>query len=252
MKKQFTTEAINLKSYPLKESDRIVVMYSKDKGLIRAVAKGIKKPKSTLGARMDSFIANSLLLAKGTNMDIVSQAETVNSFSETRKDLDKIFYSMYLTEVVNSFGVENDPYSAETYDILYNALKAISQANEKKDILLAVLKFQLKIMRASGFSPEFNTCLKCGAKINNNAYFITNDGGIVCSDCVTDPRGKILIHNKIREFLNYLTNSKFDSNGEYENKATEKVCDACFNLLKNCINLHSAKKIRTTEVLASL
>lgn len=248
----YTTEAINLKAYPLKESDKIVVMYSKDKGIIRAVAKGIKKPKSSLGARMDSFIANTLLLAKGRNMDIVSQAETVNAFGNTRKDLDKIFYSMYLTEIINSFGVENDPCANEIYTILYSALKTIADAPSKKDILLAVLKFQLKIMHTSGFSPEFKNCLKCGCEINDNAYFLLNEGGIICPECINDARGKLIIHNKIREFLNYLTNANFEAQTDYEIKATEKVCEVCFNLLKNCINLHSTKKIKTPEVLAAI
>ena len=54
----FVTDAINLKSYNLSESDKIIVMYSKDKGLIRGVAKGVQKPKSKLGARMDLLVAN--------------------------------------------------------------------------------------------------------------------------------------------------------------------------------------------------
>lgn len=248
----YTTEAINLKSYPLKESDKIVVMYSKDKGIIRAVAKGIKKPKSSLGARMEAFIANSLLLAKGRNMDVVSQAETVNAFGNTRKDLDKIFYSMYLTEVVSSFGVENDPCSEDIYNTLYNALKTIAECANKKDILLTVLKFQLKIMHISGFSPEFNTCLKCGCKIDSNAYFMIYEGGIMCPDCVKNVNGKLMIHNKIREFLNYLVNADFDAITDYETKATEKVCEVCFNLLKKCIEQHSMKKFKTTEILAAI
>lgn len=248
----YTTEAINLKSYPLKETDRIVVMYSKDKGIIRAVAKGIKKPKSSLGARMEAFIANTLLLAKGRNMDVVSQAETINTFGKTRKDLDKIFYSMYLTEVVNNFGVENDPCSEEIYETLYNALKTITDCTEKKDILLTVLKFQLKIMHISGFSPEFNTCLKCGCKIDTNAYFLINEGGIVCPNCISDIHGKLMLHNKLREFLNYLVSADYEAVTDYETKATEKVCEACFNLLKKCIEQHSAKKIKTTQVLAAI
>lgn len=248
----YTTDAINLKSYPLKESDKIVVMYSRDKGIIHAVAKGIKKPKSSLGARMEAFIANTLLLAKGRNMDVVSQAETLNSFGGTRKDLDKIFYSMYLTEVVNNFGVENDPCSAETYDVLYNALKTIADAADKKDILLTVLKFQLKMMYISGFSPEFNTCLKCGCKVENNAYFLFNEGGIICEECINDTRGKLSIHGKIREFLNYLTTAEFNAVTDYETKATEKVCEVCFNLLKQCIAQHSTRKIKTTEILAAI
>lgn len=251
-KQTYTTQAINLKSYPLKESDKIVVMYSKDKGIIKAVAKGTKKPKSTLGARMEAFIANTLLLSKGRNMDIVSQAETLNSFSNTRKDLDKIFYSMYLTEVVNNFGIENDPCSNEIFDILYKALNAIAQSTDKREILLTVLKFQLKIMQTSGFAPELTTCLKCGCKIESNAYFLINEGGIMCENCLNDTRGKLSIHNKIREFLNYLTTADFDATTDYETKATEKVCEVCFNLLKNCIELHSSRKMRTTKMLAAI
>ena len=61
----FVTDAINLKAYNLSEADKIIVMYSKDKGLIRGVAKGVKKPKSKLGARMDLLVANKLMLYKG-------------------------------------------------------------------------------------------------------------------------------------------------------------------------------------------
>ena len=62
MNNNYVTEAINLKSYNLNDADKILVMYSKDNGLIKGVAKGVKKPKSKLGARMDLLVANSLQL----------------------------------------------------------------------------------------------------------------------------------------------------------------------------------------------
>ena len=105
----FVTDAINLKSYNLSEADKIIVMYSRDKGLIRGVAKGVKKTKSKLGARMDLLVANKLMLYKGKNLDRICQAEALNTFHKTRQNMDKIFYSMYVTEVVNNFGVEDDP-----------------------------------------------------------------------------------------------------------------------------------------------
>ena len=139
---KYTTQAINLKSYPLKESDKIIVMYSKDKGLIRGVAKGVKKPKSKLGARMDLLVANKLMLYKGKNLDRICQAEALNTFQKTRQNMDKIFYSMYITEVVNNFGVEDDPCAKEVYDILYKALEKISNASDNVEILISVIKFQ--------------------------------------------------------------------------------------------------------------
>ena len=158
----FVTDAINLKSYNLSEADKIIVMYSRDKGLIRGVAKGVKKPKSKLGARMDLLVANKLMLYKGKNLDRICQAEALNTFNKTRQNMDKIFYSMYVTEVVNNFGVEDDPCSNEVYDILYGALNKISEALDIVEILLAVIKFQLKMMQISGFGIELDTCLCCG------------------------------------------------------------------------------------------
>ena len=65
----YVTNAINLKSYNLNDADKIIVLFSKEKGLLRGVAKGLKKPKSKLGARMDSLVANNLMMIKGRSMD---------------------------------------------------------------------------------------------------------------------------------------------------------------------------------------
>ena len=146
----FVTDAINLKAYNLSEADKIIVMYSRDKGLIRGVAKGVKKPKSKLGARMDLLVANKLMLYKGKSLDRICQAEALNTFQKTRRNMDKIFYSMYISEVVSSFGVEDDPCSNEVYDLLYKALEKISNASDAVEIMIAVIKFQLKMMQISG------------------------------------------------------------------------------------------------------
>lgn len=246
----FVTDAINLKSYNLSESDKIIVMYSKDKGLIRGVAKGVKKPKSKLGARMDLLVANKLMLYKGKNLDRICQADVLNTFNKTRRDMDKIFYSMYISEVVSNFGVEDDPCSNEVYNLLYKALNSISDAQSKEEIFIAVIKFQLKMMQISGFGIEFDTCLCCREPINNdNMYFSSQMGGVVCSKCNETLHIKTMMHHKIRDFLNALLQFDFDYKSEYEEKATEKVCSVCFELLKNYINEHSTKKFNTPEIL---
>ena len=140
----YVTEAINLKSYNLNDADKIMVMFSKDNGLIKGVAKGIKKPKSKLGARMDLLVANSLQLLKGRSMDTIIQAQTLNNFRKTREDIDKLMYSSYISELVMNLGEGSESASEEIYDLLYKALNRISDSVTKKDALIAVIKFQLK------------------------------------------------------------------------------------------------------------
>lgn len=249
MSSTYVTDAINLKSYNLSEADKIMVMYSRDKGLIRGVAKGVKKPKSKLGARMDLFVANKLMLREGRNLATISQAEALNTFIKTRQNMDKIFYSMYVSEVVHNFGVEADPCSADIFDLLYSTLDTISKSNGKIEILLTVIKFQLKMMHLSGFSIEFDTCLSCGKSIGNQEmYFSEPKGGVFCAECNPNKLG-VRFNYKIRDFLKTLQNEGFDEKSEYEEKATEKVCLVCFELLKSYIYSHSLKKFHSTEVL---
>ena len=246
----FTTDAINLKSYPLSDSDKIIVMYSKDKGIIKGVAKGVKKPKSKLGARMEMFVANKLMLSKGKNLDTICQAVALNTFNKTRCNMDKIFYSMYISEVVNNFGIENDPTSSETYDLLYKALDTISNSQNKIEVLIATLKFQLKIMKLSGFGIELANCLICGKQVEEESiYFSQNRGGIVCESCCQNVGSMPHMHYKIRDFLVKLEQTDFEEKSEYESKATEKICLICFRLLQDYINSHSPNKFKTTDIL---
>ena len=254
MQNNFVTDAINLKSYNLSESDKIIVMYSKDKGLIRGVAKGVKKPKSKLGARMDMLVANKIMLHKGKNLDTICQADVLNTFNKTRKDLDKIFYSMYVTEVVNNFGLEEDPGAAEIYDILYKALNSISEAKNEVELLISVIKFQLKMMKESGFCVELDRCLHCHKKVEDESmYFVSGLGGIICKDCYDFvPHNKRLMPYKLRDFFKQMTLNDFDTVGEYEQKANKQVCLVTYNVLKDYIEKKSPKKMKTSSVFQDL
>ena len=252
-KENYTTNAINLKSYDLSDSDKIVLMYSEDKGLIKGVAKGVKKPKSKLGARMDYLIANTLMLAKGRNMDTICQAQSINTFKNSRQDIEKLMYSSYISEVVANFGVEGDPCSKEIYDLLYKALNKIAASETKKDVLIATIKFQLKMMLISGFSLELDTCLCCGERILNDYMFLShNMGGVICEECNSTFKIKTKMHHKIRDFLQAMLQFDFDYSCDYDKKATEKVCIVCYNLLKDYIEKRANKKFHSNKVIEEL
>ena len=251
--RNYTTDAINLKSYDLSDADKIILMYSRDKGLIRGVAKGVKKPKSKLGARMDSLIANTLMFAKGKSLDRICQAQSINTFNESRHDIDKLMCSSYISEVVSNFGVEEDPCSKEVYDLLYKALDKISRSKTKKDVLIAVIKFQLKMMLISGFSLELDSCLCCGERVlNKDMHFSQDMGGIICEECNQTFKIKTKMHYKIRDFLEAMLQFDFDYTCDYDQKANEKVCTVCFNLLKNYIQSHSSKKFKSDKILQEI
>lgn len=249
----YVTEAINLKSYNLNDADKIIVMYSKDNGLIKGVAKGIKKPKSKLGARMDLLVANSLQLLKGRSMDTIVQAQTVNNFKKTREDIDKLMYSSYVSELVVNFGEGTEAISKDIYELLYKALNRISVVETKKDALIAVIKFQLKLLLFMGFCVELDTCLCCRERVlDEEMYFSSQMGGIVCIECNEHLGVNLKMHHKIRDFLEAMLQFDFDYESDYDRKATEKVCQVCFNLLDEYIKIHTNKKTKSSKVLQEL
>lgn len=253
MEKNYTTDAINLRSYDLSDADKIVVMYTKDRGLVRSVAKGVKRPKSKLGARMDSLIANTIMFSHGRNLDTVCQAQTINSFKKIREDMLKLMCSSYISEIVANYGLEEDPASRDTYNLLYSALNKIATAETKKDILISVIKFQLKMMLISGIIPELDICLHCGKQIKEeDMYFSKERCGVFCSKCNTIHHASLKIHHKVRDFLTALLEFDFDYESNYDKQATEKICIVCFNFLKEYISSHTEKNFKTDKVLAEV
>ena len=116
--------------------------------------------------------------------------------------------------------------------------------------LTYLLKFQLKMMRISGFSLELEKCLCCGKPVENkNMYFSSRLGGIVCLECNSHYGLTDIMHYKLRDFLSALANTEFDDESEYEKKATEKICLVSFELLKSYINAHCTKRFHSTEIL---
>ena len=249
----FTTDAINIKTYPLSENDNIVVMFSRDKGLIKGVAKGVKKPKSKLGARMQMLVANKLMLNEGKSLDVIKEAQAINPFNKLRYNLDKLNYSIYLSEIIGNFCREITEEIPEVnkniYELFYKTLENISNANDSVQIVLSVIKFQLKFMREVGLGLELSHCLKCSSKIKDDAYFSIENGGVTCKDCLDDYSRKIKINIKIIEFLNEILNCDINKPTKYDILVNEKVTTSCFNLLRKYIDIQTGRECKTVKVL---
>lgn len=249
----YSTDAINIKTYPLSENDNIVVMFSKDKGLIKGVAKGVKKPKSKLGARMQMLVCNKLMFNEGKSLDVIKEAQAINPFNKLRYDLEKLTYAIYVAEIVGYFcreNTESDPeINEKVYKFLYYTLENIQNAKSEAETILSVIKFQLKFMRELGLGIEIGHCLNCGCKIEEESYFSFSNGGVICKDCQGITTHNLRIHIKIKEFLNALIETEINQASEYDKLINEKVALSCFNLLKKYIDTQAGRECKTLKVL---
>lgn len=245
---KFTTNVITLKSYNLSESDKIIVMYSKDKGLLRCVAKGAKKPSSKIGSCFDSLIASEVLISKGKKLDVISQSQGINSFSALRKDFSKLSYAIYCADVINAFSIEDDNDSREIYEIFYNTLDALAKSQNKLNTVLCAMKFQLNLMELFGYGLELDTCVKCSCQIGETVVFSKSAGGVLCPDCAEDYGNHT--SSKLVNFFKKISGTPFESKFFVdEDLKNELTIMFCFNLMKDYIQYRAPKKLKAQDFL---
>lgn len=191
-------------------------------------------------------------MSQRRNLDIIKEASAINSFNKLRYDLDKLTMAIYTTETINTFcAVENNEKSQNEaiYELLYKTLNNIQNAQNKTQILLAEIKFQLIFMNLSGFGIELRRCLKCSKEPKGAVLFSTETGGIACLDCAIDSVSYVKMHEKIRNFLIELNETPVDKKTKYDDLVNEKVTNGCFNLLKKYIEITSNKKSKAFKVM---
>lgn len=246
--KKYTTDAINLKTYNFNENDKIVVMYSKEKGIIRAVAKGTQKKSSALSGRLETFVANKLLLGQGQNLDTIYQAEAVDTFSGIRKDITKISYAMYVAELVNMFGIEDDLNSIRVYNLFYELLMSLSNVKNPNAVIWNVIKFQLRYMEELGYAVEFDRCVKCGEALNKKTYsFCSSTGGTICCEC-----RPATVHKDNASMKSAFKKAMEMDFSETLYLSNREILDNCFNYLNEYISHRSHKKIKSAEILSCI
>jgi DNA repair protein RecO (recombination protein O) len=168
-------QGIVLRTYKLGEADRIVVLLTKGHGKVRAVAKGVRKTKSRFGGRLEPTSHVRLLLYEGRELDIVSQAESIDHFRAIRDDLDSLGQAVSMLEAADQLALEREP-SPRIYDMLVGALRTLAD----KGSPLVVPAFFLKLLALEGFRPQVESCLVCGDEEPLVSWAI-EDGGLRCA-----------------------------------------------------------------------
>lgn len=183
----YQTQGIILKQTKLGEFDKIVTIYSPEFGKLRAVAKGACRPKSKLGGNVEPLTHSLMLLAKGRNLDIVTQSQTINGFLPLKSDLWRMACGLYLLELVDSFtadGGENRP----LFDLL---LDILNQLGDKDSGDIALRYFELHLLTCLGYRPQLRRCVDCDTPLKPTTnFFSPSKGGLLCPHCNSEQNSR--------------------------------------------------------------
>jgi DNA repair protein RecO (recombination protein O) len=169
----YRVQAIILKRSDVGEADRLLTLYTPDRGKLRAVAKGARKPTSRKTGHVELFNHASLLIAVGRDLDIITQADTVDAFLPIRSDLDRLSYAYYFAELVDRFTEEGEEHYA-VFDLILRGFHWL----EKTDQLARTARyFELRLLDVLGYRPQLYSCVNCGEELVPEENFFTAEGG---------------------------------------------------------------------------
>ena len=167
------SEAVVIRHRRFGDSDRIVTLLTPARGKIDAIAKGALRPRSRLAGHLEPLTHAEVLLAHGRNLDIITQAQTIEGFAAIRDDLDRLSLALYLLELADRFTVEHAEADA-VYRLLLVALLRLARS------------FELSLLDATGFRPEWRDCAACAEEVALDALaWSPLAGGVICAACRT-------------------------------------------------------------------
>lgn len=187
----YRTEGIILRVRPFGEADRILTILTRTEGVIEAVARGARRPRSRLVGATLPFTQIQAMIFRGKSLDNLSQAEIVNTFSAIREDLLRTAYGTYWCELAYEFMGQRDP-NEEVYLFFLASLLMLDSTDDPG---LLSIYFELRFLAQLGYRPALDCCCGCGKSMaeGGSGSFLTSSGGLLCNSCTqSNASGEVL------------------------------------------------------------
>ena len=180
------TEAVVLRSIRYGEADRILHLYTSDRGRLGAIAKGVRRARSRFGGRLEPFFRLRIELHEGRGeLLTVTGAQTVEAHARLREDAHALDAAARACDAVSRLFETPEPHP-EVFNLLCRALRLLDeQAGVSAPVAsrrAAALAFRLKLLLAAGLAPQLAACASCGER-EHLAGFSGAAGGVVCAAC---------------------------------------------------------------------
>lgn len=170
-----------LRSIRYGEADRVLHLYSEQRGRIGAMAKGVRRVHSRFGGRLEPLLRVSLVLHEGRGeLCTVTAAETVHAHAGLRERRDSLERASGVAEAMLRLFDSGEP-NRPAYNLLCHQLDLLDTTPAAATRAQA-LAFRIKLALAAGFLPELAACAACGDREQLEA-FSPSAGGVVCAGC---------------------------------------------------------------------
>ncbi|MBI9048714.1 MAG: DNA repair protein RecO [Anaerolineaceae bacterium] len=243
-KRSLKVEAVILQHSDWGEADRLLRIFSREQGKLKIVAKGVRRIRSRKAGHLEPITRVSLLLARGTGMWIVTQAETIHPHLALRADLLLTGYACYLTELVDRFTIEEEG----NYALYQLFTQSLERLESSADPYLVVRFFEIHLLDLLGYRPELLNCVSCREPIQpQNQFFSYLQGGVICPKCIGRAVDAQPVSMSALKYMRHMQRSQFEKlNGVY---IPNEIRDALEQLLTRYINFLLERQVNSSSFI---
>lgn len=178
--RSYKASALILRGRMYGEADRILTLYTKERGKIDAIAKGARRTKSHLAGRLEFGNEVELGMHRGRNLDVIVSADIIEAHWQRLVQPERFAAANIVIELIDAF-CEPDLAQPEIYELLTAALGAIGRS---EDPLSLLPRFSMRLLEALGLAPPLETCVHCGKSLDGaSAWLDAEQGGFGCEAC---------------------------------------------------------------------
>ena len=235
----FREQGIVLRTWKLGETDRILNILTQGRGKVRAVAKGIRRPGSRFGGRLEPYSHVDLQLYEGRNLDIVTQAELIDGFARVREDYALSACGSSMVEAADIIAQEGER-SNRLYVLLLDGLRQLSGPPQWPATVLDA--YLLRLASVAGYHPQLDTCSGCGAPGAHDVFHLAA-GGVVCVRCA--PSGTRPLDAQALALLRSLASAHWGVGATADQRARRTVSA----LINSFLGYHLGRSLKAWELV---
>jgi DNA repair protein RecO (recombination protein O) len=203
----YRTPAIILKRRDIGEADRLVTLLTPFHGKVDAVAKGARRPASTRSGHVELFTRADVLIAKGRDLDILTQAELVQPYLGLHEDLTRGAYANYVVELMDRFTYDGDIDSEPLFKLLDATLARLC---DDDDVRRVVRYYEIQLLEHVGFRPELHECVVTREPIlPMDQFFSYSEGGVVSPEGANQGTSSVPLSLHMLKLLRHMQRSAY-------------------------------------------
>lgn len=203
----YQSRGIILKSRDFKDSDKLLSVFTEKDGKVSAIAKGVKKPKSSLRACVQPFCHSYLYMNRSRELDLITQGKLLDFYGNTRQDIERALHCLYMMELLDKSLMDHVPL-AGLYQTLLEVMEAI---NERGLNSLFIRYFECQLLVNLGYKPELWKCVGCGKKPEGKFYFSLSEGGLICQGCSQESQYNMSLGGEAIGLLRFMIQGNFQA-----------------------------------------